>query len=251
MERALARARPVGRQGGGVKSCGAHLCDAQSLDAQSSDTPSDVASFTHAIVKAKIMNRLAQYQADFHKARQAARAEVNRLKSECPDDAADVEQLFERHDFRAIKIRVQQLDVMTTPSPLRQLTQAVLNAHEQADATNYDTALEDQLRQQALDILKGAGISASEQMPGESTTPLRAARAFQDASIKRRAQQMVVQAIEAGPENLGPLNTEGLVIRTLSAMRAVSPTYVARMVTHLDTLLWLERAGADQGRRRR
>jgi hypothetical protein len=52
----------------------------------------------------------------------------------------------------------------------------------------------------------------------------------------------VTKAIDQAPENAGPLNSHNLVLRTIAQMREISPAYLNRFMTYIDTLMCLERA---------
>jgi len=56
-------------------------------------------------------------------------------------------------------------------------------------------------------------------------------------------QKQVTQAIAQAPHNAGPINSHMLVLRSLGLMRNISPDYLNRFMTHVDTLLCLEEAG--------
>ena len=48
------------------------------------------------------------------------------------------------------------------------------------------------------------------------------------------------QVLEEIPENAGPLNPQRLLVRTLEMMKGLSPSYFNRIVSYLDSLLWLD-----------
>jgi hypothetical protein len=84
------------------------------------------------------------------------------------------------------------------------------------------------------------------QVPGTAGRPeLRSAQAFRETWSRLCAEDEVVQAVQRGPENAGPLNSHMLVLRTLGLMRELSPDYLRRFMAHTDTLLWLEQASAQ------
>lgn len=56
-------------------------------------------------------------------------------------------------------------------------------------------------------------------------------------------QKKVSQAIAQAPQNAGPINSHMLVLRSLSLMRDVSPDYLNRFMTYVDTLLCLDETG--------
>ncbi|CAM2154357.1 DUF2894 family protein [Pararobbsia alpina] len=47
------------------------------------------------------------------------------------------------------------------------------------------------------------------------------------------------------PENAGPLNTEKLMLRTLSLMRDVSPEYARQFLAYVNALSWMDRVAGD------
>lgn len=53
------------------------------------------------------------------------------------------------------------------------------------------------------------------------------------------------QSLERVPENAGPLNSNHLIHRALSAMRELSPGYLQQFLSYVDTLSRLERMNGD------
>jgi len=76
----------------------------------------------------------------------------------------------------------------------------------------------------------------------QGTGEMRSLRRFRQVWTKVAAQDKVQRALQREPRNAGPLNSHMLVLRTIELMRDLSPDYLARFVTQLDTLLWLEQA---------
>lgn len=62
------------------------------------------------------------------------------------------------------------------------------------------------------------------------------------------ADQRLAQSRSSLPENAGPLNSQHLVHRSLNVMRELSPEYFDLFISHVDTLLWLERANEQAAR---
>lgn len=108
---------------------------------------------------------------------------------------------------------------MKSPSPLAELNRD-LDARAQADA--------DQVR------LEG----------GASASAMKSVREFSEVWARISAEQQVVKALDRGPENAGPLNPHKLMLRSISLMRDVSPDYLRRFLSAMDSLLWLEQANA-------
>jgi hypothetical protein len=65
---------------------------------------------------------------------------------------------------------------------------------------------------------------------------------FREAWSRIAAEDQVAEAVERGPTNAGPLNSHMLVLRTLSLLRDLSPDYLRRFLSQMETLQWLEQA---------
>jgi hypothetical protein len=204
------------------------------------------------MLEAKALQLLSDYLNAYFRAREQAASLVTRVTAEVPEAADEIRSLFERGDFRA----VARLAAKTAShendkaGALAVLTREMLqrSAHDQLTAK---PSLEDKLRQQELAVMQsvgstmGGGANGTEhdQQP-DGSAELNAMRNFRQSLRKRHSERRVTRAIQQGPENPGPLNVQALIIRSLSLMRNLSPSYTDRFVSYLDTLLWLERAGA-------
>lgn len=71
---------------------------------------------------------------------------------------------------------------------------------------------------------------------------LKAVRQFRNTWSTLSVDQQLRQAIENAPENAGPLNSQGLVLRSLALMRELSPDYLKRFMSYADSLLSLDQA---------
>ena len=65
---------------------------------------------------------------------------------------------------------------------------------------------------------------------------------FRQQLSKISVHKQIKQAIALAPANAGPINSHMLVLRALGLMRDISPDYLNRFMTHVDTLLCLEDA---------
>lgn len=84
----------------------------------------------------------------------------------------------------------------------------------------------------------GSGLLPDSGHPGDSPSLLR----FRETWAHMAAETQVARATARAPDNAGPLNSHMLVLRSLALMQAASPHYLRRFLSHVDTLLWLERA---------
>jgi hypothetical protein len=58
------------------------------------------------------------------------------------------------------------------------------------------------------------------------------------------SEVLVEEAAQRAPGNAGPLNAQRLVLHTQGLMAACSPHCLRRLLTHTETLLWLDQAQA-------
>ena len=128
-------------------------------------------------------------------------------------------------------------------SPLRELNQ-LLDDMRQGEDDPRAAPLEAALRQQELELANNISQQAQ---PGQENLParreeLKAARRFHSAMVELNADKVVTQALEEIPDACGPLNPQRLATRSLETMRDLSPHYLSRFVSYIDTLFWLEQA---------
>ena len=94
---------------------------------------------------------------------------------------------------------------------------------------------------------QGDSAAASAAVPGlSSASPheLKTLSYFRSTWSRLSADRRLTQTLAAVPENAGPLNSHQLVHRALMLMRELSPEYLHRFMTHVEALLWLDRANA-------
>jgi len=88
---------------------------------------------------------------------------------------------------------------------------------------------------------KGDVSSAHDAAAGvEPAGELKALRYFRSTWSKLNVDRQLTQSMAQVPKNAGPLNSQLLVLRSLQAMREVSPEYLNRFVSYVDALLCLD-----------
>lgn len=86
-----------------------------------------------------------------------------------------------------------------------------------------------------------AGTTVGE--PGTNELPeLKSIRYFRGTWSRLSVDKQITTALAQRPPNAGPLNSDQLVLRSLGVMRDISPDYLNRFMSYLDTLLWLDQA---------
>ena len=93
---------------------------------------------------------------------------------------------------------------------------------------------------------RAASAASAHAFPGEDATELRSLRNFRETWSRIAAVDQVDAAVTRGPENAGPLNSHSLVLRSLALMRSLSPDYLRRFLSQMETLMALEQAAERQ-----
>jgi hypothetical protein len=92
-----------------------------------------------------------------------------------------------------------------------------------------------------------------EVVDGESPrapTELKAVAIFRNTWSKLSVNKRVETALKNGPQNAGPINSHMVALRSLELMRDISPDYLNRFMTHIDTLMLLDSAGKELKQKR-
>lgn len=173
--------------------------------------PSDV----QRILDGKLMAALAAYGERLQQTHRDAVETVTRLKEQYPDSAEDLQRLFRAGELRELRRFVSTLDRKAHRVSLADLVRDL----SQPSQDEPDGRLAD-----------GIGDHPD----------LKTIRYFRDTWSRLSAQRQVTEAIRQAPQNAGPLNSSGLVVRSLALMRDISPDYLNRFVTYMDTLQWLD-----------
>ena len=79
---------------------------------------------------------------------------------------------------------------------------------------------------------------------GTHPPELRAVRQHRATWARLRAEQRVAQTQAALPDQAGPLNSQRLLHRALTAMRDTAPGYLQHLMGQVEALMWLEQAQA-------
>lgn len=87
---------------------------------------------------------------------------------------------------------------------------------------------------------RSAPVLGAAEVHIERRPELRAVRNFRNTWSKLSVNKQVNQALTQAPKNAGPLNSHRVALRSLALMRDISPDYLHRFMSYVDTLLCLE-----------
>ena len=190
--------------------------------AQRMDTaPGDV----RRILESKLKVALADYGERFRQAQQAASDELTSLSAQHPGLARELQRLFVAGDFGGMRRLGAQSAFKKPCVPLAQL-----NQHLQ------------KVKQEGIDHHLESGLGSSLLSDLAASSEMASVRRFRESWSRIAAEDQVEQSVGRGPANAGPMNSHMLVLRSLALMRKLSPDYLQRFLSHVETLLWLDQA---------
>jgi hypothetical protein len=208
------------------------------------------ASVTRRIEK-KALSALKDYNFCYEKERKSALEIVEAISSEYPDDADRVRGLFENSDFKGVRRLSKRLHRRNNQHALARLIQQTVQCGRTAGVDERQLSFDEQLQRQEKKVVQSASHCPMDERPvfnAHQGTP-RSFQIFKETWAKQYADALVNRAIKNRPVDPGPLNGQMLATRCLAAMRNLSPSYLNRFVTYIETLLWLQQADKDSGSR--
>ena len=168
-----------------------------------------------AILAGKLDSALERFEQRFRQAQQATRDELANLASRHPGLARELRRLFAAGDYRAAR---------------RLAAQAASDTH-----CTHMVRLNEYLGHAT-----GAGGHPGD--APQARPEMKSVRRFRETWSRIASEDQVDQAVGRGPENAGPLNSHALILQSLAMMRTLSPDYLRRFLSHVDSLLWLDHA---------
>ena len=172
-----------------------------------------------ALLDARLGNAVTAYQARFDRALNNARNAVISATSAHPQAAAEWQKRLDAGDCKGVTQSLAVLQQPTRRNPLGELRHYI--AEQTADGFSP-----------TADLVNGLG------QPPE----LKTSRVFRNTWSKLSVDRQVAQALNQAPKNAGPINSHMLVLRALTLMRDISPDYLNRFTSYVDTLLALEQS---------
>ena len=175
------------------------------------------------ILEGKLKVALADYGERFRQAQKAASGDLASLSARHPELARELRRLFATGDYGGMRRLGAQSAFNRSCVPLAQLNQYIQT-----------------VKQGGINHRPGSGLGSSLVSDREASSEMASVRRFREAWSRNVAEDQVDQAVGRGPVNAGPLNSHMLVLRSLALMRKLSPDYLRRFLSHVNTLLWLD-----------
>lgn len=204
------------------------------------------ASNAHEPVQNQVLEKaraaLQEYQGHVHAQQEAIRGQLDGFLKRCPQyrDAAEV--LFEQHQFVKLRKLILNEQVANDQKRYRALAGLLVEA-ESDEPEQQQLSFDELLMAHENEVVQSFAQGAEQWQPESSQfSDLKSHRLFKDTWVKIHAERIVSDAIKQLPSHAGPLNSQRLAIQSLEAMRELSPEYLNRFVSYMDSMLWLEQA---------
>lgn len=198
------------------------------------------------VLEQKALAALAVLEEDFTSARLGAETDVARIASKYPEEVELAQTLLSQGELDQLGLLVLRLRNEKTQVEVSDLKDRLHNPDKLSQRSS--NALENLMRSEVSRLVDATGPTANK--PGEPEgsrgDELRSIQPYRESLARINADKVVARAIAACPVDAGPLNPQKLIIRSLSSMRDLSPHYLNRFVTYMETLLWLEQAGLEK-----
>jgi hypothetical protein len=167
------------------------------------------------LLEAKLKQALAGFQERFERAQGQTQATIGLAVLNHPDAAMDLQRLFQTSDFKAVRQHIEALNCRADRPSLGALTRHMARR----SASNTSAGLHG-----------AAGLGAE----------LQTTQFFRDTWSKLSVGKRVIQELAQAPKNAGPINSHSLVLRSLATLHTLSPDYLSRFTSYVDTLLSLD-----------
>ena len=192
----------------------------------------------------KAQASIEQYQADLSQAKEKSAGLLNSIEQKFPDYQQRAEQLFGEYKFKQLQRLYDKLNkkVSSTESLLSQLNSEMRANSKSEPQVDLTQTLDQMLLQQEQQARRQSGapqlVSAE---PSNNEFELQSLKSIRESMKYSNIDATIDRAIEHFPENAGPHNPHMLAITSLMKMRDLSPQYLRRFTSYIETVLWLEK----------
>lgn len=186
-----------------------------------------------------------------------------------PDKSQEAHALFEQCQFNQLEKLCKQLHrtqkANIDSAPLSELNKSINKFVDDTPADDEELSFEQILNLQEKDVvatasarqsLKHESLESHDKENVEITEPqenreavieLQSMKVFRESVKHVNIDKIIDRAINDEPANPGPHNPHMLAIKSLTQMRELSPEYLRRFASYIETLLWLEKNATKLG----
>ena len=176
------------------------------------------------ILEGKLSQALMVFRERFFQAQRQTQGDIAHTAPHPASTAAELQRLLEAGDFKAVRQTLEAMKPGQPPSPLSELSRYLARQSAAQSHVHRDG-------------------------PGGLHSELKATQFFRTTWSKLSVGKRVTHELDHAPKNAGPINSHMLVLRSLTKMRDISPDYLARFTSYVDTLLNLDQCDKDPKRK--
>jgi hypothetical protein len=180
------------------------------------------------MLEAKLERALAAFAGRFAQARFAAAELLAAAGTKHPQAVVELQRLFADGDLKGLRYLSATLEARVQCAALSELV----------------SRLEPGLAGAAGHAPAHHAVSRAT-ATGDPTLELKTVRESRATWARMSVDKQLALAMKQGPKNAGPINSHNLVLRSLAMMQAISPDYLSRMVSYVDTLVSLDPGEKD------
>jgi hypothetical protein len=175
------------------------------------------------MLESKLERALAAFAERFSQARSAAAELLATTGATHPHAAAELERLFADGDFKGLRYLSATLEARVQCAALSELV------------SRFEPALAG-----SAGHLPAHHGTTRTTATGSPTLELKTVRESRAAWARMSVDKQLALAMKQAPKNAGPINSHMLLLRSLAMMQAISPDYLSRIVSYVDTLRSLD-----------
>lgn len=173
------------------------------------------------LLDSKLSLALDAFKERFDQAQIDAKETIARGAQQYPHAANDMQRLFVAGDFKALQRLILTLKSREQCASLSALVLQLEQHSHESPETNFPVT-------------------------GRLRPELKTIRNFRNTWAKLSVDKQVSKALEQAPTNAGPINSHMLVLRSLELMRDISPDYLNRFMSYVDTLLCFDQCDKEK-----
>ena len=192
----------------------------------------------------KTQSSIEQYQADLSQAKEKSNDLLKSIEQKFPDYQQRAEQLFGEYKFKQLQRLYDKLNKQTNHiESLLTLLNSEMRANSKSEPqVDLTQTLDQMLLQQEQQARRQSGASElASAEPNNDEFELQSLKSIRESMKYSNIDATIDRAIEHFPENAGPHNPHMLAITSLMKMRDLSPQYLRRFTSYIETVLWLEK----------
>ena len=188
--------------------------------------------------------RIDDYKNDLEDWRTKTNNALATIESDLPEVTKQADNFLTQSKFKQIENLLIQEKSKNKRQTSLSLLSDLKNEIGKVDVIQTDTektiSLDEMLLKQEQDARSDTDSSRLNKQ-NENQLELQSMKHFRESMKYFNIDKIIARAINDFPENAGPHNPHMLVIKSLMHMHDLSPQYLRRFASYIETVLWLEK----------